>query len=400
MTDLLTPEAADAIRLPFGTNLPSCALAEGPNRSSGHCQLSASTDLEAIKAWMQGFRESPQTLRAYRKETERFLNWVFLVKQQPFSAVTRDDLAEYELFMANPQPVADWCAPRYLRRNDRAWRPFEGPLARHSRDYALSVLGSLFAFLHELGYLSGNPLARARRHLGSKVLRDELPATPPGPRYLTLPLCARVREVLEAACDSVTGNGSTSERERELFVFRFMVNTGIRREEFAAARNGDRFLHINASGNSLVPALRVVGKGAKERYVYLNESALDALERYQKHMGVLPSQPGLPLILNLSGTRADTYVSLEHSRVYAIVGAALGRAKCGLQPTLGVEDNNRLQAATPHWLRRTYATIALEQGVGLKHVQSQLGHSAASTTLTYQFSELSQRAAAATCVQI
>ena len=39
-----------------------------------HCLMSATTDYEAILAWLRSKR-SPHTVRAYRKEAERLLLW-------------------------------------------------------------------------------------------------------------------------------------------------------------------------------------------------------------------------------------------------------------------------------------------------------------------------------------
>ena len=41
----------------------------GGNRARGGvCQLSADTDLEAVRAWLAEYANSPHTLRSYRKE--------------------------------------------------------------------------------------------------------------------------------------------------------------------------------------------------------------------------------------------------------------------------------------------------------------------------------------------
>jgi len=46
----------------------------GTNRAAdGHTQIAAANDLEAIRAWLARFADTPTTLGNYRKEAERRL---------------------------------------------------------------------------------------------------------------------------------------------------------------------------------------------------------------------------------------------------------------------------------------------------------------------------------------
>jgi integrase/recombinase XerD len=88
----------------------------GGNRAGPEvvCQLAAGNDLEAIQAWLAEFHDSPQTLRAYRKEAERLLLWALMELGKPLSSLTREDCVRYEAFLADPQP------PRPLVRTQSA----------------------------------------------------------------------------------------------------------------------------------------------------------------------------------------------------------------------------------------------------------------------------------------
>ncbi|MEI2783754.1 MAG: hypothetical protein V9H25_21990, partial [Candidatus Competibacter sp.] len=66
------------------------------------CQLAANNDLEAVQAWLAEFRDSPQTLRNYRKEAERLLLWALLERGKPLSGLTREDCILYENFLTDP----------------------------------------------------------------------------------------------------------------------------------------------------------------------------------------------------------------------------------------------------------------------------------------------------------
>ncbi|MDN3920038.1 tyrosine-type recombinase/integrase [Roseateles violae] len=142
------------------------------------CMLEAANDYEAIQAWLHakcarqrfsgrsGARSrghetvtTDHTLRAYRREAERFLLWCVLERQLSLSSATHEDCLAYLDFIQNPVPAARWCAPRGHRRWTPEWRPFEGPLNAGARRQVQVILSSLFRYLREVGYLCGNPLA-------------------------------------------------------------------------------------------------------------------------------------------------------------------------------------------------------------------------------------------------
>jgi hypothetical protein len=46
---------------------------DGENRSSAFCYIQANHDLDAVRAYVNRYRDQPKTLHAYTKELERFL---------------------------------------------------------------------------------------------------------------------------------------------------------------------------------------------------------------------------------------------------------------------------------------------------------------------------------------
>ena len=136
----------------------------GSNRASSSAvkQINADNDRQAIETWLEEFRDSPQTLRHYRKESERLLLWAIMERAKPLSSLTREDFVAYEHFLLNPQPVDRWCGPKAPRYSEN-WKPFSGPLSASSQRTALLIINSLFNYLVSAGYLAGNPLALIRR---------------------------------------------------------------------------------------------------------------------------------------------------------------------------------------------------------------------------------------------
>ncbi|MGB2682281.1 MAG: hypothetical protein WBE39_13305 [Candidatus Competibacter sp.] len=118
----------------------------GSNRAGPEvvCQLAAGNDLEAVRAWLAEFQDSPQTLRNYRKEAERLLLWALMERDKPLSGLTREDCILYENFLVDPQPRQRWCGSKAPRFSPR-WRPFLGPLNPASRKVAMLIVNSLFS---------------------------------------------------------------------------------------------------------------------------------------------------------------------------------------------------------------------------------------------------------------
>jgi hypothetical protein len=57
--------------------------ADGENRSTAFCYIQASHDLDAVRAYLNRYRDQPKTLRAYTKELERFLLWAVVLRGKP-----------------------------------------------------------------------------------------------------------------------------------------------------------------------------------------------------------------------------------------------------------------------------------------------------------------------------
>jgi integrase/recombinase XerC len=110
-------------------------------------------------------------------------------------------------------------------------------------------------------------------------------------------------------------------------------------------------------------ALRIKGKGGKERLVPVIAPAREAVERYT-HLCPFPPDPGTPLF---RGTR----------------GGALNPRI--VQKTLeNVRNQLGLPAsATPHAMRHSFATHLLNAGGDLRAIQELLGHASLSTTQAY-----------------
>lgn len=107
-------------------------------------------------------------------------------------------------------------------------------------------------------------------------------------------------------------------------------------------------------------AIRVTGKGAKERLVPVGGPALAALQRYRREAGVTQG----PLFLSKRRTR------ITQQSVDLLLKKYLRHSGIPFK-------------VSPHKLRHTFATHLLDAGADLRSVQTLLGHASLSTTQIY-----------------
>jgi site-specific recombinase XerD len=174
---------------------------------------------------------------------------------------------------------------------------------------------------------------------------------------------AEVAKLLSVCDDSLIGI-------RNAAIVAVLYSTGMRRAEVAGARRenydpGER-------------SLRVVGKGDKERTVYLIDGAAELLgvwlSRVQRREG--------PLFCAITRWgKASPVDPLAPRSIGAILGEV--RAAAEVAPT------------SPHDFRRTFIGDLLDKGVDLVTVQDLVGHASPSTTAAYDRRPERQRKAAA-----
>ena len=171
------------------------------------------------------------------------------------------------------------------------------------------------------------------------------------PKYLTL---EQSKKLLEA-----TKNTSDEYKERDYAIITLFLNCGMRLSELVGINIKD----INFSDKKLT----VIGKGDKERTIYLNPACIAAINEYLKvrpHDGVKYNSRDA-LFLSKRKER------ISNRMVQEIVKREL--AKAGL-------DINKYSV---HKLRHTAATLMYQNGVDIRALQVLLGHESISTTEIY-----------------
>jgi site-specific recombinase XerD len=340
------------------------------------CALDARDDYAAVQAWLER-HESEATRRAYRKEAERLILWAVLERGKALSSLATEDATAYRAFLRRPAPASRWIGPPQPRHSPE-WRPFAGALSARSIKYTLSVLGALYRWLVEQRYVLTNPFA------GLKVRGASSTAPLDAARGFSQAEWRLLRVIADGLEWSYGWSAPAAQRLR--FVLDFAYASGLRASELVGATLGA--IETDARQESW---LHLVGKGAKAGKVALPPLALAALERYlmQRGLSVTPARwaPDTPLV----GRLADEAGGITTARLWALLRRFFATA-AGVIEGDNPQLAEKLRRASPHWMRHTHATHALERGAELTTVRDNLRHALISTTSTYLHGDDTKRA--------
>lgn len=207
-----------------------------------------------------------------------------------------------------------------------------------ARSRKTASLRSFFKYLTvKVKLLDYNPV----EELDSPKLKKSLP------KYLTLDESLKFLETIEKY--------GGKNKERDYAIATFFLNCGMRLSELV----GINFRDIG-SDNSL----RILGKGNKERVLYLNNACLSALEEYKKVRGEAKDKEALFLSRNKKRISPKT-VQFLMKKYFNLSGLS----------------HKRLST---HKLRHTAATLMYQNGgVDIRVLKDVLGHESISMTQIY-----------------
>ena len=118
-------------------------------------------------------------------------------------------------------------------------------------------------------------------------------------------------------------------------------------------------------------AIRVIGKGNKQRIIPLKKEVLQAVRDYMITKKKLFEQPAQTVLVNQKGK------PLSPASVYKIVNQILGHV-------------TTLKKKSPHVLRHTFATHLSDNGAAINAIKDLLGHSSLAATQVYTHTAISK----------
>ena len=214
--------------------------------------------------------------------------------------------------------------------------------AARARARKLSSIRSFYKYLMQNRLIEENPAAG----IDSPSIGKSLP------KYLSINESLALLEAVRQDTESKT-------RDRDYAILTVFLNCGIRLSELTG---------INLSNmDKELRSMRVIGKGNKERIVYLNEACRDAIRSYL-HVRPTDVKPGErdALFLSSRGQR------ISNKTVQWLVGKYLDAAGLGMKKY------------STHKLRHTAATLMYQSGkVDVRVLKDILGHEQLNPTQIY-----------------
>src|SRR3989338_2736490 len=262
------------------------------------------------------------TIRNYDHYLKRFLQFTGNIGPE---AIDLNLIRKYRLYLSR------WSDPKTKK-----------PLKRITQNYFMIALRAFLRYLARLDIQTLSP---------EKVELGETEARP-----LKILDDTGLKSLLEAP--DITDKAGM----RDKAILELLFSTGLRVSE-AASLNRDS-INLNRREFS------IIGKGSKERIVFLSDSACEWLNRYLD----IRKDTFKPLFIRFQG-RVDP----------AGDGGAMRLTPRSIERTVEkyVKALGLSVKATPHTLRHSFATDLLINGADIRSVQEMLGHTNIATTQIY-----------------
>ncbi len=284
--------------------------------------------------------KSPNSVKEYNYDLTMFLRYIkiqyHLTNDTDFKSITIKDIPLDVIKKITPQDIMSFLSFMALNLKAKA----------ATRARKISTIRIFFSYLSQKAkIIDNNPAQNIETPKKEKRM----------PRYLTLDDSKKLL--------NVTMDENDENKERDYAIITIFLNCGLRLSELVGINISD----INFDDYKL----NVIGKGNKERTIYLNKACVNAIIAY------LDVRPKVAIKVDDKNSQKALFLSKRHERisnrtVQYIVDKELRKA--GL-------DTSKYST---HKLRHTAATLMYQYGnVDIRALQELLGHESIATTEIY-----------------
>lgn len=264
-----------------------------------------------------------RTKRAYKQHVTEFANFLGLQKPEDFRLVTRAHV---------------------IRWRDEIRHASQSPSTIRAK---LSALSSLFEYLSDQNAVTHNPVKGVKRpNEGNNEGKTPAISDEQARRLLNAP------------------EPSTLKGKRDRAIIAVFLYHALRREEVARLSVSDFMRRRD------IPYFRIHGKRGKIRYVEVHPEASELIHDYLEALHEIDPARG-PLFRPVKNSRGDLDRHLTTHGVYKVLMRYAKR--------VGIDTAH----FSPHALRATAITNALEHHADIAKVQDWAGHASPATTRLY-----------------
>ena len=275
------------------------------------------------------------TVKEYYYDLKRFLKFI-IMRKKLFGYNLNSDINEVSILSINKWDILDIDITdlhAYISYCDSYYNDSTKTKARK-----ISAIKSWFKYLH-------NTVELIDKNPSEKLELPKLQKR--NPVYLTL-------SESEKVINAIKLEENEFNRARDLCIILIFLTCGLRISELTG-------INIESIKDD---KLNVIGKGNKERTVFLNENCLYAIKCYLKLRPITPDTTAL-FISSHKKRISNRSIQIRLKKYIQLAG---------LDPNI----------YTPHKLRHTAATLMYKYGdVDIRTIQSILGHTSVATTQIY-----------------
>ena len=275
------------------------------------------------------------TVKEYYYDLKRFLKFI-IMRKKLFGYNLNSDINEVSILSINKRDILDIDITDlhvYISYCDSYYNDSTKTKARK-----ISAIKSWFKYLH-------NTVELIDKNPSEKLELPKLQKR--NPVYLTL-------SESEKVINAIKLEENEFNRARDLCIILIFLTCGLRISELTG-------INIESIKDD---KLNVIGKGNKERTVFLNENCLYAIKCYIKLRPITPDTTAL-FISSHKKRISNRSIQIRLKKYIQLAG---------LDPNI----------YTPHKLRHTAATLMYKYGdVDIRTIQSILGHTSVATTQIY-----------------
>lgn len=278
---------------------------------------------------------SVRTANTYYVNIRLYFRYLKMIKrnldEENYDQISIDDISQNEITNVAKDTVIEYL---YFRAG-------KGDSAG-TRGDKLSAVKQFYNYLIEQSIMNFNP--------ADGIKRPKIPVREP--KYLTIDEC---NKLLNAA-------SARPQAARDTCITVLFLNCGMRISELCSVNTTD----IIKTGNDEY-LLRIIGKGDKERTVYLNNTCLKAIKDWTSVRNTYENLIDKDALFVSNRTRRR----LSPRNVENIIASELSVA--------GLKN----KGYSPHKLRHTAATLMYDGGADILELKEILGHSSTKTTEIY-----------------